>query len=253
MDAAAQRLACGFYAQVFEQVVPVSSPEIAEASKLLENTFRAVNIALVNEVKQLCDRLGVNVWEVLDAASTKPFGFLPFAPGPGVGGHCIPIDPQYLRWISSRHGLELPLVATALAVNAAMADHLLARIAAELNSRGGRLEGSRIAVLGVAYKPDIDDVRESPALRIIASLKQAGAQVTYHDPLVPSVSLAQAHGALQSAVLDVSYLKAQDCVLLMTAHSTFDADFIVKHSKLVFDTRNATRKVAQGRERIVLS
>ena len=245
-------LACALYSQAVVRVVPVSSCEVAEACKLLENTYRAVNIALVNELKMLCDRMEMDVWEVVEAAKTKPFGFQAFYPGPGLGGHCIPIDPFYLSWVARKHGLPARFIELAGEINTAMPRYVVGKIAAALNDAGRPLRGSRIAVLGVAYKKDVDDPRESPAFELIELLEQAGAIVSYSDPHVPALpAMRRFHlPKLASQELTSQFLAAQDCVVIVTDHSAFDYEHVVRHARLVVDTRNATKHVKEGREKI---
>ena len=252
-DPASAALAQDLYRSAVSEVVPVSSCEVAEACKILENTYRAVNIALVNEMKMLCERMGIDVWEVIDAAKTKPFGFTAFYPGPGLGGHCIPIDPFYLTWIARKHGMATRFVELAGEINAAMPQYVLRRLADALNTAGKPLNGSKIALLGVAYKRDVDDPRESPAFVLLEELLARGAVVTYNDPHVPRLPKMRAHDLppLTSQPLTAEYLSQQDCVLIATDHSAYDFDFIVRHSRLVVDTRNATASVVSGRDKIV--
>jgi UDP-N-acetyl-D-glucosamine dehydrogenase len=253
LDEESLRLACALYAQVVKEVVPVSSCEVAEACKILENTYRAVNIALVNELKMLLDRLGIDVWEVIAAAATKPFGFQPFYPGPGLGGHCIPIDPFYLAWLARRHGLATRFIELAGEVNTAMPHYVVERLAAALTERGKALAGSRVLILGMAYKKDIDDPRESPGFELMELLLAAGASVSYNDPLIPQLPKMRRYPnlAMSSAPLSQDHLARQDAVLVVTDHSTYDFDWIVAHAPLVVDTRNATKNVTRGREKIV--
>jgi UDP-N-acetyl-D-glucosamine dehydrogenase len=252
LDEAALRLAEALYAQAVAQVVPVSSLEVAEACKILENTYRAVNIALVNELKVLLDRMGIDVWEVIDAARTKPFGFQAFYPGPGLGGHCIPIDPFYLSWLARRHGLATRFIELAGEVNSRMPQYVVDRLAEALNDAGKPLRGSRICILGVAYKRDVDDPRESPAFTIMELLSARGAELSYSDPHVPRLPRMRHHELppLESATLTPEFLSAQDAVVIVTDHSAFDYESIVRHARLVLDTRNATRNVAAGREKV---
>ena len=252
MDPVSQRLAVDLYSQAVVQVVPVSSCEVAEACKILENTYRSVNIAMVNELKMLFDRIGIDVWEVIDAARTKPFGFQAFYPGPGLGGHCIPIDPFYLSWIARKHGLPTRFIELAGEINTHMPEYVVQRLMAALNEHGKPVKGSRIMILGVAYKRDVDDPRESPSFELMDLLRIAGAQLSYNDPHVPKLPRMRHHDVpeLQSLALTEDTLAAQDCVLIATDHSAYDYDFIVRHSQLVVDTRNATKHVQQGRERI---
>ena len=245
-------LACALYEHAVAEVVPVSSPEVAEACKILENTYRAVNIALVNELKTLFDRMGIDVWEVVDAAKTKPFGFQAFYPGPGLGGHCIPIDPFYLTWLARTQGLTTRFIELAGEVNARMPDYVIARLAEFLNDVGKPIRGSKICVLGIAYKKDVDDPRESPSFVLIEQLLARGADVSYSDPHVPRLPKVRNHNLpnITSRELTPEFLSSQDCVLIATDHSAFDYDSIVQHSSLVIDTRNATNNVTQGREKI---
>jgi len=237
---------------VVERVVPVGSTRVAEAAKILENTYRSVNIALVNELKVLFDRMGIDVWEVIDAAATKPFGFTRFEPGPGLGGHCIPVDPFYLAWKARQHDATTRFIELAGEINTAMPEWVLRKLVEALNRRGRALRGARILVLGVAYKRDVDDTRESPALFLIDLLQRQGARVVYHDPYVPVLGRFRKYDfALRSVPLTSRVLARSDATLVLTDHSTFDAAFIVRHSRLVVDTRNMTRGVRGGRERIV--
>ena len=238
-------VACALYAAIVPGVVSVSSPEIAEACKILENTYRAVNIALVNELKVLYDRMGIDVWEVIDAAKTKPFGFQAFYPGPGLGGHCIPIDPFYLTWVARKYGCTTRFIELAGEVNTAMPAYVVSRVADALNDRGLAVKGSKVALLGMAYKKDIDDPRESPGFELMDLLLKKGAAVTYNDPHIPSLPRMRhwPHLSMASSALTAEYLAAQDCVLIATDHSAYDYDFITKHARLVIDTRNAAKKV----------
>ncbi|MFN3974830.1 MAG: nucleotide sugar dehydrogenase [Dehalococcoidia bacterium] len=242
-------VACALYQAITPRVVPVSSPTAAEMVKLLENTFRAVNIALVNEVALLCERLGVDVWEIIEAAKTKPFGFMPFYPGPGVGGHCIPKDFRLLAWKAQATGYTSILLEEAYRINASMPEVVVERIAHALAQRGKPLAGAQVLVLGVAYKPDVGDTRDSPAVEVIRLLRQQGAQVSYHDPYVPALRLDGQ--TLERARLDTSTLEWADCVVVTTAHSAYDWEWVVKHSRLVVDTRNATAGLNGGRASIV--
>jgi UDP-N-acetyl-D-glucosamine dehydrogenase len=246
------RLASALYGAVVERVVPVSSTRVAEAAKVLENTYRSVNIALVNELKMLFDRMGIDVWEVIEAAATKPFGFTPFQPGPGLGGHCIPVDPFYLAWKARQHDATTRFIELAGEINTAMPEWVLHKLIEALNRRRRALRGARILVLGVAYKPDVDDTRESPALFLLDLLQRHGARVAYHDPYVPTLGRFRKYTFdLRSTPLTAAALRAADAVLVLTNHSTFDANFIVRSSRLVVDTRNLTRMVRAGRERVV--
>ncbi len=258
MDAASARLACAMYARAVVEVVPVANCEVAEACKILENTYRAVNIALVNELKGLCDRMGLDVWQVIDAAKTKPFGFQAFYPGPGLGGHCIPIDPFYLSWVARKHGLSTRFIELAGEINTAMPRYVVEKVVAGLNDAGKPVRGSRICLLGVAYKRDVDDPRESPAFELLELLAERGAVLTYSDPHVPVLpsmrrrpELTRASIEMSSRELTAEFLSAQDLVIIVTDHSAFDYDHIVKHSRLVVDTRNATARVVEGRDKIL--
>jgi UDP-N-acetyl-D-glucosamine dehydrogenase len=237
------RLAALLYAASIETVVEVSSPKVAEMVKLLENTFRAVNIGLVNELAMMCDRLGVSVWEVVDAAATKPFGFMPFYPGPGLGGHCIPVDPFYLSWKVKEVGFEARFIELAGHVNGAMPAYVVQKIADALNAHSKAVNGSKVLLLGLAYKRDIDDVRESPALDILAALELKGAKVSYHDPYLPALSAGAWPGNrdLQSAPLTSAALADADAVVIVTDHKSFDYDEVVRHARLVVDSRNAIK------------
>jgi len=227
-----------FYAQIVDSVVTVSSSRAAELAKLLENTFRQVNIALVNEMAVLCHELDLDIWEVIEAAASKPFGFMPFHPGPGVGGHCIPLDPTYLAWLVRRDvGYQFRMVEQAQDINAQMPAWVGTRIGDALNEAGKTVKGSNVLVLGVAYKPDVADVRESPALRVMTQLRRRGARVSFHDPYVNSVEV---NGQIVKSVqLSQRVLADADCVALLTPHSSYDLEWIAHHGRLVFDGRNA--------------
>ena len=246
-------LACAMYSHAIVKVVPVSSMEVAEACKILENTYRAVNIALVNELKILYDKLGIDVWEVIEAAKTKPFGFQAFYPGPGLGGHCIPIDPFYLTWLARKHGEQTRFIELAGEINTHMPNYVVSRLAEFLNDERKPIKGSKIAILGMAYKKDIDDPRESPSFELLKLLLERGAVLTYNDPHVAALPRMRHYPNLPTLVsqeLTVSYLSDQDCVVIATDHSAYDYDFIVDNSRLVLDTRNATKGVRRGREKI---
>ena len=232
-----------FYSQALERVVPVSSTQVAEMVKLLENTFRMINIGLVNEIAMMCDRIGINVWEVIDAAATKPFGFMPFYPGPGLGGHCIPIDPFYLSWKTKQAGIEARFIELAGYINGQMPHFAADKVQNALNDAGKPLKGSRVHVMGVAYKRDIDDMRESPAIDVILLLKRRGAIVTYSDPHVP---VLHTDGIDLTASPEAAAAGA-DCVVIVTDHSSFDYAALVKRSKLIVDTRNALKKFASDK------
>ena len=252
IEPASRDLAAKLYGQAVVSVVPVSSCEVAEACKIMENTYRSVNIAMVNELKVLFDRLGIDVWEVIDAAKTKPFGFQAFYPGPGLGGHCIPIDPFYLSWVARKHGMATRFIELAGEINTSMPQYVIARVMEALNEAGKPLKGSKVCLLGVAYKKDVDDPRESPSFVLMELLLAGGADLSYHDPHIPTLPKMRHHEVppLQSQELTAEYLASRDCVLIATDHSACDYEFIVRHAPLVVDTRNATREVAQGRERI---
>jgi UDP-N-acetyl-D-glucosamine dehydrogenase len=250
-DAASLKLAVELYRQGMPEVVPVSTCEVAEACKILENTYRAVNIALVNELKVLFDRMGIDVWEVIEAAKTKPFGFQPFYPGPGLGGHCIPIDPFYLTWLARCHGMTTRFIELAGEINMAMPQYVVDRLTEALNARGKALKGSKVCVLGVAYKRDVDDARESPAFLLIELLQKRGVLISYNDPHIPRLPRTRHYDIpLDSTPLTAEFLAGQDCVLIVTDHSAYDYEFIVRHAPLVVDTRNAAGKVHAGREKI---
>jgi len=240
LDAQASELAAALYGSIFRRTVRVSSPAAAEMTKLLENIYRCVNIALVNELKLLSLRMGLNIWEVIEAASTKPFGFQPFYPGPGLGGHCIPVDPFYLSWKAKEWDFRTRFIELAGEINTNMPYHVLDSVARALNQHKKALNGSRVLVLGVAYKKDIDDLRESPALTIIELLQQAGAVVSYNDPYFPFVGKGRKYD-LQMKCAPLENLGQYDCVLIVTDHSDYDYARIVTESQLVVDTRNATR------------
>ncbi|HEX2619278.1 MAG TPA: nucleotide sugar dehydrogenase [Phototrophicaceae bacterium] len=242
-------VAQALYSTAVDQVVPVSSTTTAEMVKLLENTFRAVNIGLVNEVALMCDKLGINVWEVIEAAKSKPFGFMPFYPGPGLGGHCIPIDPHYLSWKLKTLNYTARFIELASEINTSMPVYVVSKIADALNDEGKAVRGSSILVLGTAYKRDVDDVRESPALDILSLLKHKGANVQYHDPYVPSLRLED-EIRMETSVYSTDLLASADCVVIVTDHTNYDWQEIVNTSRLIVDTRNATHEV-QGQARIV--
>ena len=241
------------YGQVIDRVVPVSSTRAAELVKLLENIYRCVNIALVNELKLLGDRMNIDVWEVIDAASTKPFGFTPFYPGPGLGGHCIPIDPFYLSWKAKEYDFSTRFIQLAGEVNTFIPHYVVERIGRVLNDRSCSIRDSKILILGVAYKKDVDDVRESPALEIMEILQAKGALLSYSDPYIPRLHKMRAYdfSHMSSLPLNEDVLKSQDLVLITTDHSSIDYQWVVDHASTIVDTRNATRRVTRGREKIV--
>jgi UDP-N-acetyl-D-glucosamine dehydrogenase len=236
--------AAALYSEIVERVHPVSSARVAEAAKLLENTFRAVNIGMANEMARLCYALGIDTWEVIRAAATKPFGFMPFYPGPGIGGHCIPLDPHYLSWKARQHGVDSRFIGLAEEVNSRMPEHVVTLVSDGLNDERKALKGSRVLLLGVAYKKDVNDVRESPALSIIDRLRAKGADVRYHDPFVEELRFDDAHtegsdDPLRSVALTDGELKATDCVVIVTDHSQVDYKRVCELTSLIVDTRNA--------------
>lgn len=245
-------LASQFYRQTISNVIPVSSPEVAEMTKLFENTYRAVNIALVNEIMLLCNRMGIDVWEVVDAAATKPFGIQTFYPGPGVGGHCIPVDPYYLIWKAREYDFDTRLIELSGQINLQASFYVVEKVAEALNRHSKCVNAAKILVLGVAYKKDIDDDRESPALKIISLLRRAGAEVVYHDPYIPTLVLSDhSPTKLSSRILTQEEINRSDCVLIITDHSSIDYSWITRCAQLVVDTRNATKGVREGRGKIV--
>lgn len=243
MSPAAGELASLLYGSIFNRTVPVSSPAAAEMTKLLENIYRCVNIAMVNELKLLCLRMGIDIWEVIAAASTKPFGFQPFYPGPGLGGHCIPVDPFYLSWKAKEYDFHTRFIELAGEINMSMPYHVADSVASALSHQGKALNGSNVLVLGVAYKKDIDDLRESPALTVIELLQKRGAQVQYNDPYFPAVGKGRKYD-LNMRSASLANLDLFDCVVIVTDHSDYDYAKIVAESKLVVDTRNATRGIS---------
>src|SRR5687768_743318 len=249
VTAACTEVASALYAACIDKVVPVASAEAAELVKLLENTFRAVNIGLVNEMAIVCDKLGVNVWEVIDAAATKPFGFMRFTPGPGIGGHCIPLDPHYLAWKMRTLNYKTRFIDLASEINSQMPAYVVEKVLAALNDERKAVNGSRVLVIGVAYKRDIDDVRESPALDVIRLLEEMGAEVSYHDPYVPTF---QEDGVPHESVpLTDEELKGSDAVVIITDHKNIDYQRLVNRASLIVDTRNAVARTKQGRARVV--
>jgi len=242
VDARATAAASALYGSVFRKTVPTSSPAAAEMTKLLENIYRCVNIALVNELKQLCGPMGIDIWEVIEAAATKPFGFQAFYPGPGVGGHCIPIDPFYLNWKAKQFGVQAKFIELAGEVNEAMPEYVVQCTARALERNEASLRGAKVLVLGVAYKRDVDDLRESPSLVVIEKLRQAGAEVSYNDPFFPEVGRGR-HYHLNMRSTPLENLERFDCVLILTDHSLYNYGEIVNQSRLVIDSRNATRSI----------
>jgi UDP-N-acetyl-D-glucosamine dehydrogenase len=251
LDRPSLELAAVLYGKVVVKVVPVSSPEVAEACKILENTYRAINIALVNELKVLYDRMGINVWEVIDAARSKPFGFQAFYPGPGLGGHCIPIDPFYLTWVARKHGLTTRFIELAGEINTAMPTFVVSKVADALNERSKPVKGSKIALLGMAYKKDVDDPRESPGFELMELLMSKGAIISYNDPHIPTLPPMRhyPHLRMDSQEPTAEFLLSQDCVIIVTDHTAYDWNFIAQHAPLIVDTRNAMKNshVADGK------
>jgi UDP-N-acetyl-D-glucosamine dehydrogenase len=243
------QVAADWYRQALQAVVPVSSAEVAEMAKLLENTFRMINIGLVNEMAIMCDRLGVDVWEVIDAAATKPFGFMKFTPGPGLGGHCIPIDPLYLSWKLRALNYTARFIELASEINTSMPRYVVGKIQDALNDHGRPIKGSRILVLGAAYKPDIDDLRESPALDVIGLLKQKGADICYHDPYIPRLN--HDGWAMESVTDLLGEVREADCVVIVTNHSDYDYAAILQAARLVVDTRNALGSGGRDHPKVV--
>lgn len=241
-------VACYFYGQTIKNVVPVSSPAAAEMTKVFENTYRAVNIALVNEIMFICDRMGLDVWEVVAAAGTKPFGFQTFYPGPGVGGHCIPVDPFYLTWKAKEFDFYSSLIETAVQINVEASYYVAQKVWRALNQRGKSIYGSRVLVLGAAYKKDIDDWRESPAVKLMSILSDKGADVVFHDPYIPAIKLPKR--TLNSVELTAEEVAGADCVVIATDHTCFDYNWLINHAGCVVDARNATKDVREGRDKI---
>ena len=253
VNAPSRRAAAALYGQIVARVVEVSSTQAAEMCKLLENIFRCVNIALVNELKLLCNRMGIDIWEVIESASTKPFGFMPFYPGPGLGGHCIPVDPFYLSWKAHEYDFSTRFIELAGEINISMPYHVVNEITAALNEQKKSLKGSRILVLGVAYKKDVDDLRESPSLKIMQLLLQRGALVEYNDPYFPSMHRMRHYdySKMRSVDLTPQLLAAYDAVVIATDHSSYDYQQILDAAQLVVDTRNATKSVIRHRAKVV--
>ena len=244
--------ALDIYNYAIQKIVPVSSCDIAESAKILENMYRCVNIAMVNELKQLFDRMGIDVWEVIEAAGTKPFGFQKFFPGPGLGGHCIPIDPFYLTWRARQFGMPTRFIELAGEINTAMPHYVIVKTMEALNERKMSLKGKKVLVLGLAYKKDIDDVRESPSIELIELLQEKGAKIDYNDPYIPMTHKMREHDLkMKSRPLNAKMLRGYDIVMIATDHSCYDYNMIVKNAKLVVDTRNATANIKSGRNKIV--
>ncbi len=243
------------YSQIIEKTVPVPSTKVAEMTKLLENIYRSVNIALVNELKMLCDRMGIDIWEVIEAASSKPFGYHPFYPGPGLGGHCIPIDPFYLTWKAREYDFQTRFIELAGDINTKVTEYVIFKLMEALNEHEKSIKNASILILGVAYKKDIDDIRESPALKLIDMLTKYGANLTYNDPYVPKLpkvsKMRKYNINMESQDLTVELLAKSDAVIIVTDHSVYDYQWIVSNSRLVIDTRNATKNVLENRNKIV--
>lgn len=252
IDPVSCELATVLYSHAVIETVPVSNCEVAEACKILENTYRSVNIAMVNELKVLFTRLGIDIWEVINAAKSKPFGFQAFYPGPGLGGHCIPIDPFYLSWLARRHEMPTRFIELAGEINSGMPHYVIEMLAEALNDVGKPIRGSQIGILGVAYKKDVDDPRESPSFKLMELLLERGAVVSYNDPHIPVLPSMRHYDVprLVSEPLTAEYLASQDCILIATDHSAYDWEFVAKHSRLIVDTRNATHGLDKGGARI---
>jgi UDP-N-acetyl-D-glucosamine dehydrogenase len=247
-----QKAAVSLYGQIIKKVIPVSSPRVAELTKLLENIYRSVNIALVNELKMLADRMGIDIWEVVEAASTKPFGFSPFYPGPGMGGHCIPIDPFYLSWKAKEYDFTTRFIQLAGEINVSIPYYVVSKVSDALNGKGKSLKGAKILILGVAYKKDVDDARESPALAIMDLLQKKGATVFYHDPYIPVLPPFRKYlFKLKSSPLTERLLHRVDAAVVVTDHSQIDYKWVVQHAPLTVDTRNVTKNMKQWKKRIV--
>jgi UDP-N-acetyl-D-glucosamine dehydrogenase len=251
ITSACSEVATAWYAGAIKTVVTVSSAEAAEMSKLLENTFRMINIGLVNELAIMCERLGVDVWEVIEAAGTKPFGFMKFTPGPGLGGHCIPIDPLYLSWKMKEFNYNARFIELASEINTNMPRYVVSRVLEAMNDRGKTLKGSKVLVLGVAYKPDIDDVRESPALDVIALLRKKGAQVEYHDPHIPQIHHEREDWKMESIKDVIPSVRAADAVVVITNHTSYDYKAILDAASFIFDSRNALGKLGRDNPKVV--
>jgi UDP-N-acetyl-D-glucosamine dehydrogenase len=253
-DARSLKVAAALYREAIAEVLPVNSCDVAEAAKILENVYRCVNIAMVNELKILFERMGIDVWEVIEAAKSKPFGYQAFYPGPGLGGHCIPIDPFYLTWKARQYGLNTRFIELAGEINTSMPEYVIDRVGRALNTIKKPINGSKILVLGLAYKKDIDDIRESPSIELIELLKEHGAQVDYNDPHIPTTHKQREHDLrMKSVPLTPSRIKGYDCVLISTDHSIYDYEMIVKNAKLVVDTRNACAKVKGSKQHVFMA
>ena len=251
LDDVSGKAACELYRVAIKTVVPVESCEVAEASKILENCYRCINIAMINEMKMILDRMGIDVWQVIAAAKTKPFGFQAFYPGPGLGGHCIPIDPFYLSWKARQYDTTARFIELAGELNVAMPYYVIGKVAEALNGKRRSIRGSRILVLGLAYKKDVDDLRESPSIVLIEQLRKQGAKVDYNDPFIPATHRQRQHDlGMKSIPLTSENIRRYDLVLISTDHSIYDYEFIARHARLVVDTRNATADVKTGRAKI---
>jgi UDP-N-acetyl-D-glucosamine dehydrogenase len=254
IDEVSSQVAVALYQQAIRHVIPVASAEVAEAAKLLENIYRAVNIALVNEMKMVLCAMDIDIWQVIAAASTKPFGFQPFYPGPGLGGHCIPIDPFYLTWKAREVGMPTRFIELAGEINHEMPDYVVKRTAGALNDRGKPIKGTKILILGLAYKPDVDDVRESPSFELIEKFTHLGASVEYNDPHVPATHRMRNYELkMRSASLSAQSLRGYDCVVIATHHSAYDWQMIADHANLIIDTRGVMRHVEGRRDHIVMA
>lgn len=243
------RMAKVLYSQVIRKVVSASSAKVAEMAKLLENTFRVVNIGLVNELMLLCDKLGIDIWEVIEVAKTKPYGYMPFYPGPGVGGHCIGIDPIYLSWKANGHGFKARFIELASYINSQMPHYVVERITRALNQHKKPLKGSKVLILGAAYKKDVKDLRESPAIEVISILQKAKAQVSYYDPYLPYLKIDSID--LKSVRFSAANFRDKDCAVILTAHSNVDYEFVLKHSSLIVDTRNAFKTIKGKKDKLI--
>jgi len=243
------KMAVALYEEIVEKVIPVSSTQVAEMTKLLENTFRAVNIGLINEIAKMCNKMGIDVWEVIEAAKTKPFGFMPFYPGPGLGGHCIPLDPLYLSWKAKINGFNPRFIELADEINSSMPEYVVSKITNSLNEKKKSINGSKVLILGVAYKRDVNDIRESPALEIMKILKDKGAEVLYNDPHIPELNTDNLN--FKSSQLKEELLESVDCIAIITDHTNYDYLRIVKNARLLIDTRNATRGINNEKKKIV--
>jgi UDP-N-acetyl-D-glucosamine dehydrogenase len=247
-----QKVAVSLYRQIVQKVIPVSSTRVAELTKLLENIYRSVNIALVNELKMLADRMGIDIWEVIEAASTKPFGFSPFYPGPGMGGHCIPIDPFYLSWKAREFDFTPKFIQLSGEINVSIPYYVVSKVVDALNERKKSIKGAKILILGVAYKKDVDDARESPALAIMDLLQKKGATILYHDPFIPSLPpFRKYHFELKSSPLTRQLLRRIDAAVVVTDHSSIDYEWVVQHVPLIIDTRNVTKNIKKWKSKIV--